>query len=155
MQGQTTLSVAAIANGTVIDHIPAGQALNILRMLQLTQQKNPVTVGLNLSSGKLTYKDIIKIENKFLTQQEQDQIAIFAQEATLNTIENYKIVRKCQLVTPAVIIETLLCPNQNCITQAQTCERRFDVLHVKKNLLLRCQYCEKVFERHQLKECFA
>lgn len=152
MAGEKTLSVAAIARGTVIDHIVAGQAINILRMLRLAQEKCPITVGLNLSSKKLQYKDLIKIENRILSQGEQDKIAIFAQNATLNIIENYAIIKKIVLPIPTEVINVLQCANLNCITKAEKVESRFEVIHVKKNPMLRCQYCEKIFERQRLKE---
>ena len=44
------LSVEAIENGTVIDHIPAGLGLAILRQFKLLHYGSAVTVGFNLPS---------------------------------------------------------------------------------------------------------
>ena len=56
-------SVEAICDGTVIDHIPAGLGLVILRQFGLNDLGERVTVGFNLSSKNMGHKDIIKVEN--------------------------------------------------------------------------------------------
>ena len=59
-----SLSVAAIRNGTVFDHIKAGNALRIIRLLDLAKEGHQVTVGLNLPSKELGVKDLIKVEGR-------------------------------------------------------------------------------------------
>ena len=44
--GNSKLSVEAIEQGTVIDHIPAGKGLAILRQFKLLHYGSAVTVGL-------------------------------------------------------------------------------------------------------------
>ena len=105
------LSVSAIKEGTVIDHIAMGNALKILRLLKLSEQGICVTVGLNLKSRSMGVKDLIKLESFFLSSAQAAQIAIFAEQATINVIENYKVAKKFQVEMPEVIRSVLVCPN--------------------------------------------
>ena len=88
--------VEAICNGSVIDHIPAGQGINILKRFEMldTRAANRITVGFNLPSKALGAKDLIKIENKQLTQKQVNQLALLAPTATVNIIENFEVVQK-------------------------------------------------------------
>ena len=129
-----TRLVSAIDNGVVIDHIPAGQSLKIMRLLHAVNSKQRVTLGLNLRSKTLKLKDLIKIENRALTRQEIDQVAIFAPGATLNRID-----------------DVLVCPNLNCINRFES-RACFKLEGSQKRIKLRCFYCEKQFERDQVEE---
>ncbi len=143
--------VEAIANGTVIDHIAPGQAMNILRLFKFLGKgkKNRMTVGFNLRSGDMQCKDIIKIENVTFSPTETEQLAILAPNATINQIANYKVVDKYKLRLPPEIIGAFTCPNSNCITHVeQDATPRFKVSKLPNGqVMLRCHYCERVFER--------
>lgn len=147
------LQVAAIENGTVIDHIPAGIGVNIVRLLNINTHKDRVTMGFNLSSRTITYKDIIKIEGRQLTEIEKQQIAIFAPSATLNIIENYQTVAKIKLDMPESISDILQCANDNCITRHDNINSEFSVFEHKNEIMLQCTFCERIFARAQMKEC--
>lgn len=146
-----TRSVSAINNGIVIDHIPAGQALKIMRLLHVVNSKQRVTLGLNLTSKTLKLKDLIKIENRVLTQQEIDQVAIFAPGATINKIENFRVSEKINCFLPETIRDVLKCPNLNCINRFES-RGYFKLEGSIKDIKLRCFYCEKQFERDQVEE---
>lgn len=147
-----TLSVSAIKNGTVIDHIPAGQALKILHLLNIVALKNRVTLGLNLSSKSLGLKDLIKIENRNLTETEANEITVFAPKATINIIEDFEIVKKITTRLPDNIIGVFTCPNPDCITQTESIKTYFHLEEYGKQIKLTCKYCEKQFERDQMVE---
>src|SRR3990167_9426318 len=117
-----TLSVSAIQNGTVIDHIPAGQALKIMHLLRLLKEKYRVTVGFNLSSQRLKLKDLIKIENHALTNKQANEITVFAPEATINIIKNFDVVEKIITRLPENIAGIFSCPNPLCITHGEPIE---------------------------------
>lgn len=140
------LSVAAIESGTVIDHIPAGQGMRIVRLLKLADHKKKVTLGLNLPSQTLGYKDIIKVEGREISEEEANQIALFAPKATINIIRSYQIEKKFTVSIPAMITKFLLCPNQKCITNHESTETKFTVNHYGRKVLLQCCYCEKGFD---------
>ena len=62
--------VAAIENGTVIDHIPANKTFQVSSLLQLETLTTPVTIGYNYPSEKVGQKGIIKVSDKFFTDDE-------------------------------------------------------------------------------------
>jgi aspartate carbamoyltransferase regulatory subunit len=150
MMGKT-VSVAAIKDGTVIDHIPTGQALRIMHLLKLSQTDFKVTAGFHLPSST-GFKDIIKIEDRFLTKQETHDIAVFAPNATINSIKNYKVASKIKAELPKTIRKILICPNLRCITRQEQVETLFKVEEFKHKVHLSCFFCEKVFERDEIKD---
>jgi aspartate carbamoyltransferase regulatory subunit len=147
-----TVSVAPIKDGTVIDHIPAGQALKIIYLLQLAEQRYKVILGLHLSSSSMGHKDIVKIEDRFLTEREAHDIAVFAPNATINIIKNYKVFSKIKAKLPETVKGILVCPNGRCITEQENVETLFMVEEFKQKVRLRCFYCEKIFERDEIKD---
>lgn len=144
-----TLSVAAIENGTVIDHIPQGQACPIVELLGLEDTTLKVTVGLNLPSKRLKLKDLIKIENHNLEMDAANQIAIFAPEASINIIKNFEVVEKLRPSLPSHISGVFICPNAACISNAEQVESYF-MLEDGKHVQLTCKFCEKSFDRNQV-----
>lgn len=146
-----TLSVSAIHNGTVIDHINSGEAFRIVHLLGLLEKKHKVTIGLNLPSEHMKFKDIIKIENHVLANEEANDITIFAPEATINIIRNFEVVNKIITSLPASISNVFSCPNPSCITQTEQVETFFTIHEHSKQVNLRCKYCEKEFNRNQVK----
>lgn len=146
---QKELLVSAIKNGTVIDHISSGQALKIVSILKLSAHKKLVTIGLNLPSKALKYKDLIKVEGKEMTPEEANQVAIVAPLASVNIIRNYKIVKKFNVELPKVVEHFAACPNPKCITNH---EQVGSVFYVKQNgvVQLHCKYCEKIFKQEEI-----
>jgi aspartate carbamoyltransferase regulatory subunit len=147
-----TVSVAPIKEGTVIDHIPAGQVLKIIHLLQVAQQRYKAILGLHLSSSSMGHKDILKIEHRFLSELEAHDIAVFAPNATINIIKNYKVSSKIKAQLPETVKGILVCPNGRCITQQEEVETLFLVEEFKQKVHLRCFYCEKIFERDEIKD---
>ncbi|WP_028115590.1 aspartate carbamoyltransferase regulatory subunit [Ferrimonas senticii] len=139
------LQVEAIEHGTVIDHIPAGMGVRILKFFQLTTNGERITVGLNLRSGENGTKDLIKVENTTFTKEQADQLALFASSATINQIANFEVISKYHVELPEAIDEVLACPNSNCITNHQPAKTRFYVKQSDQAPKLKCQYCEKSF----------
>ena len=144
-ENEKILPVAAIENGTVIDHITAGKAILLLRLLKLETQRNQITVGLNLPSSRFRIKDLIKVSSWELTPKETSQIAIFSPSATINIIQNYRVVNKFTVTIPSTISHIIICPNHNCITNHERAERLFHISHLRKEIQLQCKYCEKIF----------
>jgi aspartate carbamoyltransferase regulatory subunit len=153
MTMKKTLSVSSIKEGTVIDHITQGQSRQILQLLNLHCQSFAVTIGLNLMSLSLGKKDLIKISDYILSDADCSNIAIFAPQATINFIEDYKISRKRQVLMPETIRGILVCPNENCITHGEPVDSFFNVTHHERRVLLHCHYCERHYERQMIKEC--
>ena len=141
--------VYAIKNGTVIDHIPEGKGLEIIDLLNLRQWKKTVTLGIGFSSKKHGKKDLVKIENKELSPEEVNKIAIIAPTATLNIIRNFKNAKKFKVEIPEIIEGIIKCANPACITNHDNVKTKFYREQGKK-LSLRCHYCERYFNKDEL-----
>lgn len=141
------LQVEAICKGTVIDHIPAGQGIKILKQLQLLDSNVRITVGFNLPSQELGLKDIIKVENRLFDEMEANELAIFAPGATINVIDEYQVQNKFQMSIPKFIEGVFECPNSNCITHNEPVQSYFSLRQGKHGLQMRCKYCEKSFSQ--------
>ncbi|CPR14644.1 aspartate carbamoyltransferase regulatory subunit [Brenneria goodwinii] len=147
MTHDNKLQVEAIKRGTVIDHIPAQVGFKLLTLFKLTATDQRITIGLNLPSNQLGRKDLIKIENVFLTEQQANQLAIYAPQATVNQIDDYDVVRKLSPTLPDHIDDVLTCPNSNCISRIEPVSSSFSVKLRDDEVQLKCKYCEKEFER--------
>ena len=141
------LQVEAISHGTVIDHIPAQIGFKLLKLFKLTKTDERITIGLNLPSSNLGKKDIIKIENTFLTPDQANQLAMYAPKATVNRIEDYQVVEKLALKLPEYINNVLVCPNSNCISHNEPVSSSFRIKKTEKEVVLTCRFCEKEFDR--------
>ncbi|MCG3884402.1 aspartate carbamoyltransferase regulatory subunit [Photobacterium leiognathi subsp. mandapamensis] len=155
MSKETQLKVEAIKNGTVIDHIPAHVGIKVLKLFNMDNSNQRVTIGLNLPSSALGAKDLIKIENVFINEDQANQLALYAPKATVNQIENYEVVKKLNLSLPDFISAVFKCPNTNCISHGEPVDSGFKVLTKKADIQLKCKYCEKVFSREIVTECGA
>jgi aspartate carbamoyltransferase regulatory subunit len=149
MTHDNKLQVEAIKCGTVIDHIPAQIGFKLLSLFKLTETEQRITIGLNLPSNELGRKDIIKIENTFLTEQQVNQLAVYAPKATVNRIDDYEVVKKLMPSLPEHIDGVLRCPNSNCISRSEPVASSFAVKQRQGEVHLQCKYCEKEFE-HQV-----
>ena len=155
MSKETQLKVEAIKNGTVIDHIPAHVGIKVLKLFNMDNSNQRVTIGLNLPSSALGAKDLIKIENVFINEDQANQLALYAPKATVNQIENYEVVKKLNVSLPDFISAVFKCPNTNCISHGEPVSSGFKVLTKKADIQLKCKYCEKVFSREIVTECNA
>ena len=131
--------VAAIENGTVIDHIPSEKTYQVAQLLELQNLGTPVTIGYNLLSKKLGKKGIIKVADKFFTDEEISRLSVVAPNIVLNIIHGYEVVEKKTVVTPEEIKGIVKCNNPKCITNNEPMPTHFHV----ENGILTCHYCEK------------
>lgn len=143
------LIVSAIKNGTVIDHIPAHELFNVIKILGLENSKNRITFGTNLESSKLEKKAIIKIEDKFFKQEEINKIALITDKANLNIIRDYKVVEKMKVHIPDEITGFVKCFNPKCITNHEQVVTKFKVI-AKDDIKLKCYYCEKITDKEHI-----
>ncbi len=144
-----TLSVSAIKEGTVIDHIPADQLFDVLTILKLDKLETQITFGTNLPSKRLGRKAIIKIEGKFFEADEINRIALVAPQAKLNIIHDYTVTEKRIVEVPDGIVGIAKCMNPKCITNHEAVTTKFTVID-KANVALKCLYCEKTTDRKHL-----
>ena len=149
MNDKKELQVAALENGTVIDHIPSEKLFTVVSLLGLEHMSNNITIGFNLQSKKLGKKGIIKIADKFFTDDEINRIAVVAPNVKLNIIRNYEVVEKRELTLPDELIGIVKCANPQCITNNEPMPTRFHVSG-KDECGIRCHYCEKEQERKDI-----
>jgi len=133
------LIVSPIENGTVIDHLPPGKAIKIAEVLGLMHD-SVVIIGQNLKSTKYGKKDLIKVENRFMTESECSKIALIAPNATVNIIRDFAISEKRMVEVPDTVEGVALCANANCITNREKVPARLHAI-TKTPLLLVCHYC--------------
>ncbi|MEE0926021.1 MAG: aspartate carbamoyltransferase regulatory subunit [Bacteroidales bacterium] len=151
-ENKRELVVSAIENGTVIDHIPAGEVYKVVKILNLDMYEDEVLIGTNLSSKKYGKKGIIKVKNKFFAETEVNKVALIAPNATLIIIRNYEVVEKRRLEIPDTIKQIVKCINPNCITNIEdNIETNFRVVD-KEPLKLQCHYCEKTMSNIRFNE---
>lgn len=139
---EPTIRVAALERGTVIDHLRKGTGLRVLRVLGLTHE-GTIAIGLNLESKKLGQKDLIKIENRELSREEVNKIALLSPEATLSIIRDYRVVAKFEPELSDQLENLVRCPNPSCVSNQESIRSRFLVL-ARKPLRIRCAFCERV-----------
>lgn len=136
------LRVSKIRNGTVIDHVRGGQALNVLAILGIDGSGGEtVSIGMNVPSDRLGRKDIVKVEGRELTPAEVDVLSLIAPDASINIIREYDVVDKHRVERTAMVSGVLSCPNPGCITtEDEPVQSRFDVLTDG----VRCVYCGSI-----------
>ena len=142
MSNKTERLVAAIKNGTVIDHIPAEKTYEVVNLLQLQTLENPVTIGYNYPSSKIGRKGIIKVSDKFFTDEEISRLSVVASNVVLNIIKDYEVVEKKTVVTPNELRGIVKCNNPKCITNNEPMQTVFNVVD-KVHGILKCHYCDK------------
>ena len=138
------LMVAAIKNGTVIDHIPSNKLFQVVRLLHLEDQNitSQVMIGYNLPSAKMGEKSIIKIADKFFTDAELNVLSVVAPNVTLCIIRDYEVVEKRKVTLPNEIIGIVKCANPKCITNNEPMPTHFHLVNAKEGSI-QSKYCEK------------
>ena len=142
------LMVAAIENGTVIDHIPSARLFEVIRLLHIDENnEDTIFIGNNLNSKQLERKSIIKIANRFFSEAELNQLSVVAPNVTLCIIRDYEVVAKRPVVLPNELHNIARCNNPKCICNNEPMPTRFQV----ENSVLKCHYCEMEQELSQVK----
>jgi aspartate carbamoyltransferase regulatory subunit len=146
------LLVSPIRRGTVIDHIPAGRALSVLKLLGFTGREGlRIAIVMNVESRKLGRKDIVKIEDYMLDDESARKVALIAPMATFNRIEDYMVVEKKRLEPPEELEGILKCTNPTCITrkEGEPVVPRFKRLP-GKILRYQCVYCGTIISEEEI-----
>jgi len=143
------LQVAALQNGTVIDHIPSDKLFTVVSLLGLENMESNITIGFNLDSKKLGKKGIIKIADKFFCDEEINRIAVIAPSVKLNIIRDYEVVEKKRVQLSDDLKGIIRCANPNCITNNEPMSTLFHVID-KASCVIKCHYCEKEQRREEI-----
>lgn len=143
------LQVAALENGTAIDHIPPSQLFKVADMLSLKELENTITIGNNFHSKKMGSKGIIKIADKFFEEDVINRIALIAPNVILNIIRDYEVVEKKTVELPDELVGLVKCNNPKCITNNEPMPTRFDVID-KESGTVKCRYCERKINKEDI-----
>ncbi|MBT4174599.1 aspartate carbamoyltransferase [archaeon] len=101
-------------SGTAVDHLKPNTATKIKDLLGLPENVT-CTIGVNLPSGKQSYKDLLKIWGYQLNQEQMQKVALFSPNATINLISE-DVLRKTKVVLPKVLTGMVVCDKPHCIS---------------------------------------
>lgn len=150
MNEKKELQVVALENGTVIDHIPSDKVFTVVSLLDLQNTDGNITIGNNFESKKLGKKGIIKVADRFFTDEEVSRLSVVAPNIKLNIIRHYEVVEKKQIVMPDELKSIVKCNNPKCITNNEPMQTWFHVVD-KEQGILKCHYCEKEQQKDNIK----
>lgn len=148
---ETTLRVSKIKNGTVIDHITGGHALDVVNILGITGHgSGVVSIAMNVPSKRLGIKDIVKVEGRELDASEVDKIALLAPHATINIVKDYKVIEKKRVKLPEAVRGVVKCDNPACISNSSEPVQSKFYIEKEEPLRLKCHYCGHVMEKKDI-----
>lgn len=136
------MKVQRIEHGTVIDHIVAGKVFDVLRVLGISTDKT-MSILLNSHSKKGGKKDILKIEDVELTPEQANRVALVSPRATINFIDQGRVVRKFNAEAPRVVRGILSCSNPNCISNQNEPVVSEFIHSTERDHRYVCAYCER------------
>lgn len=150
MNEKKELQVAALENGTVIDHIPSDKVFTVVALLGLENTDSNITIGNNFESKKLGKKGIIKVADRYFSDEEVSRLSVVAPNVKLNIIRHYEVVEKKQVLMPDELKGIVKCNNPKCITNNEPMETWFHIID-KEQGILKCHYCEKEQQKDNIK----
>ena len=138
------LNVGKIEEGFVLDHIKAGNSLDLYDHLQLDKLDCTVAIIKNARSNKMGKKDILKVECD-IDKLDLDILAFLDHNITVNVIKNGEIVAKKELILPKQIKNVIKCRNPRCITSIEQGLPHIFFLADEQKEVYRCKYCEEKY----------
>ena len=134
------MTVDSIQNGIVIDHITAGRGMKLYELLGLNQAPVPIAMMMNVSSGKLGRKDIIKIDGDFPVN--LDVIGYVDPDATVNVIREGALAEKKRIAVPERLENVIRCKNPRCVSSTEQELPQVFLLTDRERKEYRCAWCE-------------
>ena len=137
--------IGQIKDGIVLDHITAGNAMNIYNVLNLGKLDCTVALIKNADSQKMVKKDIIKISTHM--EIDLDILGYLDPGVTVNIIHDGKVAERRTLALPQRVVDVIKCKNPRCITSTER-----EIVHEFKltdptKKVYRCIYCEQAAPR--------
>lgn len=144
------IRLVPISNGTVLDHLPPGTALKILKILGLDKPDKAVTAAINTESksARAGKKDLVFIEGRELSKEEYDKIGLIAEGSTVNIIKDSHVKKKINIELPEKAHGLFVCLNPKCISAVEGLSSKFELK--EKPLRAKCLYCEKTMNEQDL-----
>ena len=138
------IEITSIKDGIVIDHIRAGLGMQIYNLLDLKDLNDEVAIILNAKSTRFGKKDILKIANNI--EINLDAVSIIDPTATVNIIENEKVVRKLELELPKKAVDILTCQNPKCVSVSEREVESEFILINKEEKTYKCAFCGHIYD---------
>ena len=135
------MNIGQIKEGIVLDHITAGNAMNIYNVLKLGELDCTVALIKNADSPKMGKKDIIKISTHL--DIDLDVLGYLDPGVTVNIIRDGVVAERRHLELPKSVVGVIKCKNPRCITSVER-----EIVHEFKltdphKKVYRCIYCEQ------------
>ena len=132
--------IGQIKDGIVLDHITAGNGMNIYNVLNLGKLDCTVALIKNADSPKMGKKDIIKIGT--LMDIDLDVLGYLDPGVTVNIIRDSVVADRHHVALPQRVVDVIKCKNPRCITSVER-----EIVHDFKltdpnKKVYRCIYCE-------------
>ena len=141
------ITVDTINQGTVVDHIQQGMGIRVMDLLGIDKSyPHRVALVMNVTSKRTGKKDIVKIEGILVSEEKTNVIALVSPNATINHIQDGKVVKKSKAELPAKMEGVGKCPNPKCITNHERVSTQFTLDEGE----YRCGYCERKFKADEL-----
>ena len=140
------LNIGQIEEGFVLDHIKAGQSLDIYYKLGLDKVDSTVAIIKNVRSDKMGRKDILKVECD-IEMLDLEVLGFIDHNITVNVVKGGRIVEKKVLSLPKEITNIIKCKNPRCITSIEQELPHVFVLTDPVHEVYRCRYCEEKAEK--------
>ena len=138
------MKVDSIRNGIVIDHINAGRAMEIYKLLGLDSLDCSVALIKNVPSRRMVRKDIIKIDSDF--DLDINALGFVDPEVTVNIIRDGVVAEKKRVQLPKELVNVVFCKNPRCISSVEQELPQIFRLTDKAAGIHRCIYCEHIAE---------
>ena len=142
--------VNPITDGIVLDHITAGKAMDIYKILGLDKLDCTVAIIKNAESVKMGKKDIMKIECP-IDYIDLDVVGFIDHNITVNIIKDEQIVEKKDLKLPKELRNIIKCKNPRCITSIEQELDHVFILTDPEKEVYRCKYCEEKYKNKRMK----
>ena len=135
------MKIGHIENGIVLDHITAGNSMNIYNVLNLDKLDCTVALIKNANSPKMGKKDIIKIST--LMDLDLDILGYLDPGITVHIIRDGDVAERRHVALPQRVVNVIKCKNPRCITSVER-----EIVHEFKltdpaKKIYRCIYCEQ------------
>ena len=135
------MNVDEIKNGFVIDHIKAGQGMEIYRFLGLEHLDCPIAIIKNALSRRMGRKDIIKVDTD-AAELDLSVLGYIDPDVTVNVIKDGANVKKYHPQLPERVVDIVKCKNPRCITSTEQELPHVFTLTDRDSRTYRCIYCE-------------
>ena len=138
------MNVDGVKNGIVLDHIKAGESMNVYKLLQLDKLDCCVAIIQNVKSEKYGKKDIIKIDTEL--EVDLDALGYIDSNITVNAVKDGELSKKLHLELPETLTSVIQCKNPRCITSVeQEIVHKFKLVNKAKKTY-RCVYCDAEYK---------